>query len=148
MGWPIVPLQFVAAVTFALTNSWFNYGMQIFYFEIFFVIACFAGFWIGGTVFIMGIVCFCIKIVLFFCGVALRPFGFFTGFIPQSWWYLKTNVTENIQNYTTGEEFIRPFANIFETQNEVGNRIEKPKELNPLMSILFALATTIRNFYP
>ena len=88
MGWPIVPLQFFAAVTFALTNSWFNYGMQIFYFEIFFVLGCFGGFWIGGTVLIIGFICLCIKTVAFFCGLALRPFGFFAGFIPKSWWYI------------------------------------------------------------
>ena len=111
-GWPIVPLQFFAAVAFALTNSWFNYGMQIFYFEITFVMGCFGGFWIGGAVLFLGFFCFCIKIVAFFCGLALRPFGFFTGFIPQSWWYLKPSVTETEgnQNYTTGEEFLRPFA--------------------------------------
>jgi len=64
MKFILVPAILMGSVLFALTNSWLNYGSQIFFFEILTLIGGFAGCWIGLIVIGVGVVSLGLKLML------------------------------------------------------------------------------------
>jgi hypothetical protein len=54
----------MGSVLFALTNTWLNYGAQIFFFEILMLLGGFAGFWIGIVVISVGVVSLGLKLLM------------------------------------------------------------------------------------
>jgi hypothetical protein len=60
----LVPAILMGSVLFALTNTWLNYGAQIFFFEILMLMGGFAGFWIGIVVISVGVVSLGLKLLI------------------------------------------------------------------------------------
>jgi len=68
--------EFTASLMFAFSNPWLQYGAQIFFFEVTFVICGFAGFWAAIAVLLAGTFCAVVKVLML---VGLWPFKYIFG---------------------------------------------------------------------